>query len=140
MDIESINKRPIGLKELVCESELEGFRFLTRLSNEFDSSGKAFDQQGETLMVARDADRLIAIGGISNHDGVARLRRFYVKKAYRKLGVGTLLLQNLEMFASQYFSCITLFTDTASASKFYEARGYLPVAEPRVSHQKSLRE
>ncbi|MBM7035030.1 GNAT family N-acetyltransferase [Vibrio ulleungensis] len=139
MDIESINRRPIGLEELVRESELEGFRFLTRLSNELDSNGKAFDQQGETLMVVRDADRLIAIGGISNYDGVARLRRFYVKKAYRKSGVGTLLLQNLEMFASQYFSRITLFTDTASASKFYEARGYTPAAESRVSHQKIIK-
>jgi GNAT superfamily N-acetyltransferase len=78
----------------------------------------------------------VAIGGINKRDGVARLRRFYVSKAYRRSGVGRQLLEQLESHAALFFSEIVLFTDTPQASRFYEACGYVAVSENNASHRK----
>ena len=56
-----------------------GFRFLTRLINEWHSGANRFDAPGECLMAAYLNQQLIGIGGLSvdpyADNNVARLRR-----------------------------------------------------------------
>ena len=134
--IQELKALPSDIQTLVLESQSEGYRFLKRLVDEFSSETNLFNQQGETLLSVRDNDVLVAIGGINNRDGVARLRRFYVSNAYRRSGVGRQLLEALERHAALSFSEIVLFTDNLQASRFYEACGYVAVSEDKVSHRK----
>ena len=136
MIIQELKALPNDIQTLVTESQSEGYRFLKRLVDEFSSETNLFNQQGEILLSVRDNDVLVAIGGINNRDGVARLRRFYVSKAYRRSGVGRQLLEALERHAALSFSEIVLFTDNPQASRFYEACGYVAVSEDKVSHRK----
>lgn len=104
MEIEQLTTLPHDIQGLVLESQSEGFRFLQRLIDEFDSVVNRFNGPGETLLAVRDNDTLIAIGGLNNCNGVGRLRRFYVSKKYRRAGVGRRLLKQLESDASHSFS------------------------------------
>ena len=136
MKTHALKELPTNIQELISESQSEGYRFLKRLVDEFNTETNLFNQQGEILLSVMDNDVLVAIGGINNRDGVARLRRFYVSKAYRRSGVSRQLLEQLESHAALFFSEIVLFTDNPQASRFYEACGYLAVSEDKVSHRK----
>ncbi|RVU85602.1 N-acetyltransferase [Leucothrix sargassi] len=136
MKVQAIKQLPPDIQVLVSESQPEGYRFLKRLVDDYRNETNLFDQHGEVLISVRDDNTLVAIGGINNHDGVARLRRFYVSKAHRRSGVGRLLLEALESHAALFFSEVLLFTDTTEASRFYEACGYIAVSENKVSHRK----
>ncbi len=138
MKIEKVEQLPSDIETLITESQLEGFRFLARLQNDFVSGVNKFNRHGETLVTVRVDGKLVAIGGINRQDDCARLRRFYVSKCSRRLGVGCELLEFLEKHAYQYFTKVTLFTDTLQASQFYEACGYLPVNTHHVSHEKTF--
>ncbi|SBS38059.1 acetyltransferase [Marinomonas spartinae] len=138
MKIEKVEQLPSDIETLITESQLEGFRFLARLQNDFVSGVNKFNKNGETLVTVRVDGKLVAIGGINRQDDCARLRRFYVSKCSRRLGVGRELLEFLEKHASQYFTKVTLFTDTLQANQFYEACGYLPVNRHHVSHEKAF--
>ncbi|WP_201746270.1 GNAT family N-acetyltransferase [Veronia nyctiphanis] len=67
---------------------------------------------------------------------VGRLRRFYVKQSHRGYGVGARLLKRIEAFAFDHFSEIRLFTDTASAGRFYEKNGYQKAYEQGANYIK----
>ena len=138
MKIEKIIELPADIQYLVSESQVDGFRFLKRLVDEFNSGINRFDNLGEVLLAVREQDKLIAIGGINNDNGVARLRRFYVSKRYRRTGLGSRLLKELEQTAIKSFSEIVLFTDTSDAGKFYQSCGYTWVEERGISHRKNL--
>ena len=125
---------------LVSESESEGFRFVRRFKDEFDSKLNTFSKHGEALFAATIDDLLIAIGGVNNwgtdKDKIGRLRRFYVSKAYHNNGVGRRLLDRIETRAFEHFDTLVLYTETSEASNFYLNRGYTGVVTQKISHQK----
>ena len=131
---------PHDIIHLVSESESEGFRFVRRFKDEFDSKLNTFSKQGEAFFAATIDDTLIAIGGVNSwgtdKDKVGRLRRFYVSKAYRNNGVGRRLLDQIETHAFEYFDSLVLYTETSEASNFYLNRGYTGVVAQKISHQK----
>ncbi|MGN7388126.1 GNAT family N-acetyltransferase [Sporosarcina sp. SAFN-015] len=129
--VEKVNDlRELDIEELVQESEQEGYRFVTRLVNEFEDGTNTFNKPGEVLFcVKNEEDSVVAIGGInqspfSQEADVGRLRRFYVLEAVRREGVGTLLLQTIIEHAKQHFKEITVRTDSAKADAFYRAGGF----------------
>jgi hypothetical protein len=69
----------------------EGHNFLDRLANDWASGAIRFDRYGEALLAAYSDDILASIGGITV-DRVApdalRMRRFYVRSAFRRAGIG----------------------------------------------------
>jgi len=129
---------PDDIQYIVCESQADGFHFLKRLVDEFNSGINRFDNLGEVLLVVREQGCLIAIGGLNNYKGVGRLRRFYVRKEYRRTGLGRMLLEELEQYAIKSFPEIVLFSDTSDANKFYQACGYTSAAESGISHRKKF--
>lgn len=142
MKLERILSLP-DLAQLLAESQSEGFRFIDRLIEDFESGDNRFDQPGEALFATFDAERCIAIGGLNldpnGEPGVGRVRRFYVTQSYRGCGVGRQLIGRIEHWAGGHFSSLQLFTDTTEASAFYEALGYHPIDEAQASHVKVLK-
>ncbi|MCM3742617.1 GNAT family N-acetyltransferase [Sporosarcina luteola] len=126
--VEDLNS--LDITELVQESEKEGYRFVTRLVNEFEDGTNRFDKQGEVLYCIKNNEgSVVAIGGInqspfSQKNDEGRLRRFYVLDEVRRKGVGTLLLQAIIDHAKQHFDEITVRTDSAKADAFYRAGGF----------------
>lgn len=135
----------IEYSHLVLESKEKGFRFLDRLVNDYKNGENTFDNDGESLFgVFNQQGTLIAIGGLnidpfSGDEKVGRLRRFYVSDAYRRKGIGTLLLKTIVSEAKHYFNTIVLRTHTEEAAKFYKTYGfYKDEIRPNSTHYINL--
>ena len=73
---------------------------------------------------------LIGVGGLNEDpytkdNKIGRLRRFYISRDYRRLGLGNLLLNQLLCHAEKYFEVIVLHTDTKQGDVFYTANGFI---------------
>ena len=119
------------LQVLIRESRGEGFRFLGRLSDDWQSGANRFDKPHEALFTMVDGDSLLAICGLNvdpyhANPRVARLRHMYVRPFARRRGVGRDLLRRVLEHAasSSAFDRVRLRTDTTRAARFYEAMGF----------------
>ncbi|RLU04763.1 GNAT family N-acetyltransferase [Pseudomonas prosekii] len=138
IQIQQILHLPVQIAALEREAVAEGFRFLTRLIEEWHSGINRFDAPGECLMAAYQSDNLIGIGGI-NVDPYAptetgRLRRLYVAASKRGQHVGQLLVATLVERASQQFNVLRLSTDTPEGDAFYLRCGFQRSNEDRATH------
>lgn len=134
--------REVNAKDLVAESEAQGYRFLRRLVDQYEDGSNRFDQQGEVLYGVFDPrGKLVAIGGLnrdpySTKEGIGRLRRFYIAESVRREGLGTKLLQAIIDYAKDNFSELVVRTDSSSADAFYRANGFSgEVGLPDVTHR-----
>jgi GNAT superfamily N-acetyltransferase len=99
----------------------------------------------ERLVVATKQGWLIGVGGINvdpylNDPATGRVRHVYVHSHFRRAGVGTAILQDLETDAVDHFGMLTLRTDKPEADVFYRASGFKRVHDnPLVTHRKTLR-
>ncbi|RNA70126.1 GNAT family N-acetyltransferase [Alteribacter keqinensis] len=118
------------MNHLLEESEKEGFRFLRRLADDYDTGANRFNELDEFLLgVYSGSGQLVAIGGLnrdpfSGDQAVGRIRRFYVSSEWRGRGIGRLLLNELIRQGKEHFHAFTLFTDTPEADKFYISCGF----------------
>ena len=143
--IDKISAFPVeGFKALQQESQLEGYRFLLRLEQDWLNGTNTFSAAGEGLYAVRVEGALVAIGGInidpygaSASDG--RLRRFYVKKAYRRKGIGKLLVDYILQKHRSNFERVSLYTGEPAAGAFYVRCGFVEVLGlEKVSHRIEL--
>ena len=108
----------------------EGFRFLERLLNDFKNGSNTFNDVGEGIFgVFTEEDEIVAIGGLNNdpylnEQYIGRLRRFYVDKAYRRNGIGSLLVKRIIDEAKRNYKILVLHTDTEQAEHFYTSIGF----------------
>ena len=122
------------LAALVTESEAEGFAFVRRLIDEWLVGVNRFTRPGEALFGATAGGRLVGICGL-NADSYAadtrigRVRHLYVSARHRRCGIGSRLLAEVLLLARASFDRLRLRTNSDSAAKFYEARGFRPYAE-----------
>ncbi|MDP7989098.1 GNAT family N-acetyltransferase [Bacillus sp. MHSD_36] len=115
---------------LVQESKEEGFNFLIKLKSEYKNKTNTFNKTGECLYGIFRGEKLIGIGGLnedpySENNKIGRLRRFYISKDYRRIGLGNLLLKQLLSHAEKYFKVVVLHTDTKQGDAFYIANGFV---------------
>ena len=113
---------------LVQESKDEGFYFLIKLISEYENKINTFNKTGECLYGIFHGEKLIGIGGLNEdpyteNNKIGRLRRFYITKDYRRIGLGNLLLKRLLYHAEKYFKVVVLHTDTKQGDAFYIANG-----------------
>jgi GNAT superfamily N-acetyltransferase len=118
-----------SINHLAEESLSQGFRFVARLIREYRSGLNCFDHSGEVLLTASAKGAVIGIGGLNrdpyfNDPKIGRLRRLYVESAWRRHGVGRLLVTQLIYEASQHYQLLTLRTDTLAAAEFYQKLGF----------------
>jgi len=117
-------------------SVAEGFHFLERLELEWRTGENRFQKPDELLLGWWRFGQLAAIGGVNRvGDGRFRLRRFYVMPAWRRQGVGRMMLAFLiQQVAGRGGGQIELRTDTDGGAAFYESMGFSRVAETGVTH------
>ncbi|MDA1653693.1 GNAT family N-acetyltransferase [Bacillus cereus group sp. TH150LC] len=132
---------------LVQESKDEGFYFLIKLISEYENKINTFNKTGECLYGIFHGEKLIGIGGLNEdpyteNNKIGRLRRFYITKDYRRIGLGNLwnlLLKRLLYHAEKYFKVVVLHTDTKQGDAFYIANGFVKgELFKRSSHYKVL--
>ncbi|WP_058949880.1 GNAT family N-acetyltransferase [Oceanobacillus picturae] len=130
-DVKHINNLfNFNLDSLVQQSKEEGFHFVERLVKDYQIGRNTFNHSGEGLFgVFNEYGLLVAIGGLnrdpfSNEQYIGRLRRFYVSKAYRRNGIGSLLVQRIIDEAKGNYKILVLHTDTEQADKFYTSIGF----------------
>ena len=139
-----ITSLPPDLGELLEEGEREGFRFLRRLEDEWQSGANRFGRDGEALFIARVDGRLVGICGINvdpyvGSDDIARLRHLYVAPDARRHGIGrTLARLAIESAARHRFRAVYLRSDTEAAARFYESLGFMPIDDGDATHALAL--
>lgn len=131
---------------LLNERKEEGFQFIERLVNDYKNGTNTFNAPGESIYGVFNNDGvLIAIGGLnvdpfSREQKIGRLRRFYVSKAYRRIGIGRVLLNEIITNAKTFYKVLVLHTDTEQADKFYTSLGCLRKnTYPKSTHCMSLK-
>jgi GNAT superfamily N-acetyltransferase len=128
-----------GLDELRAEARAEGYNFIERLANEWQSRMNRFDAPGEMLCGHLENGLLVATGGL-NRDPfagraeVGRIRRVYVRPAWRGKGIGTALLSVLIEEARRNFSCVRLRAENPGAARLYERLGFESIADANATH------
>ena len=146
IEIQEVKELPEAISILAQQANKEGFEFVTRMIEEFESGKNRFDKPNEFLLMAYDNGQLIACGGLNlqwNEQDIetriGRVRRFYVLPKYRKHGVGKQLLQYLEKKAIANFSALCLNTEIKSAANFYQKMNYVFVENhPNYNYFKYL--
>ena len=129
-----IEELPAGFDALRAEARAEGYLFVDRLATDWLSGTIRFDREGEALLAARVNGVLAGIGGLTIEPvvpGALRMRRFYVRMAYRRGGIGRKLATALLDRAWGAGGLVTVNAAPAS-SAFWESLGFMP--DPRDGH------
>ncbi|WP_119392975.1 GNAT family N-acetyltransferase [Taklimakanibacter lacteus] len=120
-----------GFGDLLAESRRGGFRMLERLRDGWASGSNRFEQRGEILLGAFTGTRLIGAGGrtidpFAGDRETGRVRHLYVAEAFRRAGIGRLLVDGILADAGAYFRRLHVRAP-ADAFGFYEHLGFRPV-------------
>ena len=131
-----IEELPAGFDALRTEAPAEGYRFVERLATDWMSGTIRFDRKGEALLAARVNGVLAGIGGLTIDPVVpqaTRMRRFYVRRAYRRNGIGRKLATALLERARGAGRLVTVNAAPASTA-FWESLGFVPDAREGHTH------
>jgi GNAT superfamily N-acetyltransferase len=134
-----VDALPVGFDALRAEACAEGHRNIDRLAIDWASGKVRFDACGEALLAAQVGGELTGIGGITidpNNCGALRMRRFYVRVAHRRTGVGRRLAEALISGAGRA-RCLVVNAGTEQAARFWEALGF--TLDDRDGHTHILR-
>jgi len=133
-----------GFRPMAAEAAAEGFEFLDRLAAEWQTGANRFDGPGETLLGVFDGEELVAIGGLNRDPflgdpAVGRIRRIYVREAWRNTGIGTDLVSALLARAAETFEQVRLRAVSRDAARLYERLGFLPIDDAHATHALPLK-
>ncbi|MDW0109674.1 GNAT family N-acetyltransferase [Sporosarcina aquimarina] len=127
--VEDLNS--LDIEALISESEEEGYRFLTRLAEDYKDGINTFSKPGEALYCVKDEQgKVIAIGGVNRFPvpggdpETGRLQRFYVEADERRNGAGSLLLKEIVDHSRKAFHELTVKTESSKADAFYRHNGF----------------
>ena len=130
-----IEELPAGFDDLRAEARAEGYLFVERLATDWLSGTTRFDRAGEALLAARANGVLAGIGGLTIEPVVPdalRMRRFYVRLAYRRSGIGRKLATALLERAARSASGLVTVNAAPASAAFWESLGFMP--NPRDGH------
>ncbi len=131
--ISKLRELPLDLDRLVQASLAEGFGFLERLREEWETGANRFARPGEVLFEARRRGHLVGICGLNRDPyldpgSAGRVRRLYVAPEARRLGIARRLVRQVLREAHGTFTLLRLRTDTREGALFYQALGFHPTA------------
>lgn len=132
---------PADFEELRAEARAEGHRFLNRLAEDWAAGAMRFDGRGERLLAAFVDGELAGVGGLTiepTDPTALRMRRFYVRPAHRRTGVGRQLALALLDNAKGDAKAVTINAQSASFP-FWEALGFIRVTRDGLTHAMDLR-
>ncbi|MBS1524773.1 MAG: GNAT family N-acetyltransferase [Bacteroidetes bacterium] len=135
--IEESNFLLIG--QLAEEAASEGYAFVQRTIDEWETGVNRFSDDGEALLGLMAGTKLIGIGGLNRdtyteQPNIGRVRHLYIRSAYRRKGYATILMKTIINQAGQHFAMLRLFTDNPEAAVFYETLGFDKADLPKASH------
>jgi GNAT superfamily N-acetyltransferase len=136
MRIERITALPDGIDVMRAEAVAEGFDHIETLWRQWQE-GFRFTRFGEMLVAAFVDDELAGIGGVTEDfidPTCLRMRRFYERPKFRRLGVARALAVYLIRRALTVHRPIVLFTDTARGAAFWESMGFVPTEREKATH------
>lgn len=123
--------RPIWneFEPLIKRSTEEGYNFVQKLWDEYQSGDNDFRGTGDVLLGIYQDDQLIGVGGVHrdpylNQPTIGRIRHVYVLPEHRRGGIGKALVEALVAHGTAYFNTFTLRTMTDHGRAFYEALGF----------------
>jgi GNAT superfamily N-acetyltransferase len=123
-----LEELPAGFDALRSDARDEGHTNMERLAADWTSGANRFDSVGEALLAAFITDELTGVGGITR-DPVCpealRLRRFYVRPAFRRHGVGGCLAHALIQKSRHLTKRLVLNAETGLAVRFWQALGFV---------------
>jgi GNAT superfamily N-acetyltransferase len=131
-----IDELPTDFDTIRLEARAEGHKFLDRHANDWVSGVIRFDRPGEALLAAYSDEILAAIGGITIDPVVPdalRMRRFYVRPAFRRAGIGREIALALLEGALQRVRVVTLNAAVESVP-FWKALRFVPQARDGHTH------
>jgi GNAT superfamily N-acetyltransferase len=128
-----------GVELLQSEAQHEGYGFIETLVEEWGSGANRFNAPGETLCGHLDQGLLVAVGGLNcdpfaGRPDMGRIRRVYVRPAWRNRGIGRALVTALVDEARTHFTRVRLRAENAGAARLYESMGFVPIESPDASH------
>lgn len=116
------------LSSLLDDSITDGHRHIQRLISDYKIGENKFKKSGESLFIALLGNTIIGICGLNQcpYNGLTygRIRRLYVKKSYRRSGIGRMLVEAVIRMANGKFEKLILRTDNPIAGRFYESLGF----------------
>lgn len=143
--IERIELPVRGFQQLMAEASAERYNFMNTLAAEWASGSNRFDAPGEILCGHADEGLVVAVGGVNidpyvGRPNVGRLRRIYVRPAWRNRGIGRALVSTLVEKAGKDFEYLRLRAENPAAIRLYESMGFTAIVDPAATHILSLRE
>lgn len=136
-DVNRIVELPDKIGQLVIEAAAEGFDNMSVLQDEWQGGQHRFERSGEILALATVGGEIAGIGGITQDfvdSGWLRMRRFYVRPAYRRRGVGRKLALFVLEHARPYNRQIALHARGPEAEAFWPALGFCPIERENTTH------
>src|ERR1700722_9824670 len=119
---------PAGFEAMRSEAKAEGHGMLDTLAVEWGSGKTRFDRPGEALLAAYSSDALAGIGGLTLEPaipGAFRMRRFYVRTAFRRGGIARQLARAL-LDGIPSAGRIVTCNAAAGSEAFWESLGFAP--------------
>jgi GNAT superfamily N-acetyltransferase len=135
-----VESLPTGFDALRAEALAEGYRFVERLAADWTAGRMRFDGEGEALLSGRVSGVLAGIGGLTIEPAIPdalRMRRFYVRPAFRRTGLGRQIATTLLAGVSTD-RLVTVNAAPASFS-FWESLGFVPDARDGHTHIRPVR-
>jgi GNAT superfamily N-acetyltransferase len=137
--IQKIKLPTPGIEQLHTEARKEGYNFIDTLVEEWTTGANRFEALGEILYGHLDNDLLVAVGGLTIDPfdappNTGRIRRVYVRSAWRNKGVGRALVSALVEHAEKNFDRVRLRAENADAARLYESMGFVPIDDPAATH------
>jgi GNAT superfamily N-acetyltransferase len=128
-----------GMESLQSEALAEGFGFIQTLVEQWASAENRFDAPGEILCGHLDHGLLVAVGALNidpfaGDNEIGRIRKIYVRPAWRNKGVGRALVTTLVEEARKSFRAVRLRADNMNAARLYEKIGFAPIESPDATH------
>jgi GNAT superfamily N-acetyltransferase len=128
---------PDDLKYLRYEAKKEGYNFVERPFDQWDSERLLFNRENEALICGRMNGAIAGLGGITVDPEIPdalRMRRFYIQPDFRRRGLATAICDALLMSAQGSHKTITVNAGTKDASPFWETRGFAPSSQIGITH------
>jgi GNAT superfamily N-acetyltransferase len=133
---------PHGFDVMCAEAAAEGVRNMARLRSEVGAPDDPFTEPG-ALFAARVGGELAGVGGVTVQAGLTgpamRMRRLYVRPAFRRAGVARALAGAMMQQGFQTAPLLVLnAAASAAAAPFWEAMGFERDARDGITHALSL--
>ncbi|MER0238873.1 GNAT family N-acetyltransferase [Fulvimarina sp. MAC8] len=137
IEVGRIKGLPEAVDVLLKDADAEGFDTMSVLRDEWSAGSNRFERPGEVLMLAKVDGTVAGIGGITQDFVEAdhlRMRRFYVRPAFRRLGVGSQIALHVLEHARPFNRPIVLHADGPDAEVFWPTLGFVSIDRIHTTH------